>query len=986
MTPLNLFYSYTHADETQRDQLEKHLSQLRREGMIAAWHDREILPGGAWADEIDTHLETASIILLLVSPDFLASDYCYEKEMLRALERHRRGDTRVIPIILRSCDWQHSPLKDLQCLPHDGKPATEWDNPDAAFLDITKGLRKVIERLAHPFVPLSPLNRQNRMRMLKQVQRIWIDGLLTQSLHDATRIELNLQDRPDVLTNPLRLQVQELDQTPKTLPDGTTIVQVYDKADGELLILGEAGAGKTTLLLELTATLIERAEKDERLPMPIVFNLSSWAEKRQPLSKWLVEELQTKYQVPRKIGKGWTDANQVLPLLDGLDEVAKDARSACVQAINDYYQSRLERGSSPMVVCCRSEEYAGLSTCVMLQHAVSILPLTDPQIDTYLEHAGEQVRGLRKVVNADTELHSLARQPLMLKIFMLAYQGATASEVPIGGTHEGARYTIFARYVERMLKRREQSRRWKPEQVIRWLTFLAKQMQEHNQTVFSVESLQPSWLSRKWRLLFQWCVRLPVGLIFGLVLGSIGSGLLVIGLVFGLGFGLVLLELIVELSNGGLVYNGRLVYSLILGIVLGLGSGLVFRPDTGINPAKALVWSWKKARSGLVFKLVFGLIFGLGFGLSSELFGGPLHFGLFGGMFLVLPVGLGSGLVFQSDTRIHPAEVLVWSWKKALSGLIFGLVLALFISMLFRTAIIVIIIWLIILLVIGLVGGLPIGLVQGLSGRRIPERLSLSPNEGIWRSSKNGLIFGLVGGLVFGLIFGLVDLISLLIVRLPVSLIFNLVESIFLLIVGLPVGLVFGLGLGRGLGLIFRPNARINPSEALIWSWKKARSWLISGVIISVIGGVIVPVIDGDMISVVGWSGVITWLIILLIGGLIFGLVGGLSGRQLPERLSLSPNEGIRRSSKNGLIFGLIFGLVFGLVGVLIFGLDAFVKHFVLRFFLSWRGDLPWDLVPFLDEAAERLLLRKVGGSYIFVHRMLLDYFVELEGKNASHR
>src|SRR5215470_15647951 len=115
MTALTLFYSYAHEDEVLRDQLEKHLVQLQRQELIASWHDRKILPGSTWANEIDANLEAASMVLLLVSPDFLASTYCYEIEMQRALERHQRGEARVIPIILRPCDWQHSPLKDLQC-------------------------------------------------------------------------------------------------------------------------------------------------------------------------------------------------------------------------------------------------------------------------------------------------------------------------------------------------------------------------------------------------------------------------------------------------------------------------------------------------------------------------------------------------------------------------------------------------------------------------------------------------------------------------------------------------------------------------------------------------------------------------------------------------------------------------------------------------------------------------------------------------------
>src|SRR5260370_6849129 len=111
---VRLFYSDDNEDEKLREELEKRLSQLRREEIISEWHDRMIRPGAAWAHEIDTYLETASIILLLVSPDFLNSDYCYNHEMKRALERHVAQEARVIPIILRPCDWQHTPLKDLQ--------------------------------------------------------------------------------------------------------------------------------------------------------------------------------------------------------------------------------------------------------------------------------------------------------------------------------------------------------------------------------------------------------------------------------------------------------------------------------------------------------------------------------------------------------------------------------------------------------------------------------------------------------------------------------------------------------------------------------------------------------------------------------------------------------------------------------------------------------------------------------------------------------
>src|SRR5262245_30776428 len=143
--PVEVFYSYAHEDEKLRQELEKHLSSLQREGLITGWHDRRIVVGQEWQGEVDSHLEKADIILLLISADFIASDYCYDLEMQRAIERHGAGEARVIPILLRSVDWQHAPFGKLQALPTTGVPVTEWGNRDAAFTHITEEIRKAIE-------------------------------------------------------------------------------------------------------------------------------------------------------------------------------------------------------------------------------------------------------------------------------------------------------------------------------------------------------------------------------------------------------------------------------------------------------------------------------------------------------------------------------------------------------------------------------------------------------------------------------------------------------------------------------------------------------------------------------------------------------------------------------------------------------------------------------------------------------------------------
>jgi TIR domain len=140
-----LFFSYSHKDEALRDQLETHLSMLKRQGFIDAWHDRRILAGAPLDDSIDAQLDRSDIVLLLVSADFLGSEYCYSREMTRALERHKEGTCVVVPVILRPCDWTDTPFAKLMALPTDGKPVTQWPNIDEAFLSIVKGIKERVK-------------------------------------------------------------------------------------------------------------------------------------------------------------------------------------------------------------------------------------------------------------------------------------------------------------------------------------------------------------------------------------------------------------------------------------------------------------------------------------------------------------------------------------------------------------------------------------------------------------------------------------------------------------------------------------------------------------------------------------------------------------------------------------------------------------------------------------------------------------------------
>jgi TIR domain/CHAT domain len=145
--PVDVFISYSHKDDDLREELVIHLSNLKRQGKIAAWHDRAIEAGTEWEAQIKEHLESAQVILLLISPPFMASAYCYDVEMQRAIERHQAGTARVIPIILRPVDWKDTPFSALQALPKDALPVTKWGDRDSAFLDVVQGIRRAVESL-----------------------------------------------------------------------------------------------------------------------------------------------------------------------------------------------------------------------------------------------------------------------------------------------------------------------------------------------------------------------------------------------------------------------------------------------------------------------------------------------------------------------------------------------------------------------------------------------------------------------------------------------------------------------------------------------------------------------------------------------------------------------------------------------------------------------------------------------------------------------
>ncbi|EEA95677.1 toll/interleukin-1 receptor domain-containing protein [Pseudovibrio sp. JE062] len=197
-----LFFSYSHKDEALRDELEVQLAMMKRRSEIENWHDRCIMPGASFDKSIDENLNAADIILMLVSPDFLASDYCYDIEVQRALERHNEGSAHAVAVILRPCDWQHPPLSQYLALPQDGKPVTKWADRDEVLLHIVKELRRLIDTMpakssaaAEIVIPdeleiksaeaaiLAPLRsaRSSNLRVAKTFSEADIDGFVDEA-------------------------------------------------------------------------------------------------------------------------------------------------------------------------------------------------------------------------------------------------------------------------------------------------------------------------------------------------------------------------------------------------------------------------------------------------------------------------------------------------------------------------------------------------------------------------------------------------------------------------------------------------------------------------------------------------------------------------------------------------------------------------------------------------------------------------------------
>ncbi|MCB0094159.1 MAG: NACHT domain-containing protein [Caldilineaceae bacterium] len=773
----------------------------------------------------------------------------------------------------------------------------------------------IIQRLD----PTDARNQRNHDILRQRVKSFWIEDVLNHSLYNEVLIGLHLQERFDAVENRLwNLSQRRSGQDDRLLPANTPIINVFDWMNQSLLILGEPGSGKTTSLLDLTRDLLTRAEADPTHPTPVVFNLSSWPQRRESLSKWLVDELQTKYMIAKKMAEAWVNGDELLLLLDGLDEVQQEYRDACVTAINQFCQEHLVA----LVICCRVAEYTDLSAPLTLWGAVLVQPLTVEQIDDYLTKVGSKLASVHTMIQQDKDFRELAASPLMLSIMSLAYQGLPITEVPYSTPSKTSRQHLFDTYIERMFGRREGNNRYTPRKTIRRLQWLASHLAQYGQSTFLIEQMQPTWgLSTMFGRLRVYTTMLVSGPLYGIC----------VGLLFGLLFGIVHGILWVLAGGGELVFwlaiqaAVGMFWGFVIGSAIGLLTGIANGLTGGfrkirVNESISTLWNDRKST---IYSAVF-------WGLSSSLFAGLwfwLSVGANIGLLATVRFGrpsLVSGAWVGSFRKIQPTDWSTWSWKKLKrnfgAGIVFGLCVAI-LNWLFLVSETVIVFF-------------AAYLISTLHIVVDPKLDSMFGED-----AKLGALF---------------------LEQLPHLLIFYQLQT------GLLSGLLFGLL----FGLFFEPDHRVEDLKAL--STKTANQGIKLAAKNTIITGMVLGLIFG------------------LIAGVLNGLVSALSIQVLGDKYFTYDRYGeLPDQLVSNLEYMRMFGIIGGLFGGLLGGGDTVAKHYVLRFILWWQDHVPFNYARFLDYCVERIFLRRVGGGYIFIHRLLMEHFASLTDEDierlASH-
>lgn len=599
------FISYKREDQPYAERVR---DTLRSWG-YSTWMDIENIPQGAyWPDEIDRGLRQSDLVVGLLSPQAIASrnvrnewDWAINAGKKLVLLMLRPVPPDEIPHRLVSINYIDCTIDMTGAF---GALQTAILSPDYPQYGVVSAAIPILApAMPRPDAPPAAITApvpiptaaegdSNRLAMLKKVRQHWITGVLNHVLRDSA-FEIDMVVKSDAV-------IKHVDYGEIAMPTSAGILKVFDDMRRDLLILGAPGAGKTVLMLQLARDLLKRAESDEASAIPVIFNLSSWADKHLPLAEWLVERLSVEYQVSRPLAQRWIDNEKLLPLLDGLDEVRHEQREACIQAINTF---RAKHRTVDMVVCSRIADYEQLSSRLNLQGALLLHPLTEAQVDAELDR--HDMGAMRQVMAVEPDLRTMAQTPFLLNTMIFTYAGSQLGEVERFDNAKERLIHLFDRYTLKQF-RLSSNEDYTMAQTRHYLGWMANGMVRLKQSVFFIETLGTDWLENR-RHKRQFLLLSPfIGTFFGLIASVLIGGAV----------GTMLDE----------TFAGA-VFGAIAGTVISLILGYWLSMQPTIRPAERIVWRWslKALLQGILIGLaiggligvVSGIIVGVDFAISA---------------------------------------------------------------------------------------------------------------------------------------------------------------------------------------------------------------------------------------------------------------------------------------------------------------------------------------------------------------------------------
>lgn len=647
------------------------------------------------------------------------------------------------------------------CVAEDAEWPAELCEPEAAAalkrfkdqvqLDRGVGWFRAPEELADMVVAALRQHEKEDSGAAGRSERAWklyeyVQNLINEWLLDkvSNRLDIRHEDCPRAGD---KLEGEALPKESGAHPEVVVPLRdTFRSKNCQLLILGRSGAGKTTSLLELCQSLLQKADRNPKAQIPVILNLGSWRWHDLSFATWVKREIESKYQIGNKRAAELVKEEEVLPLLDGLDEVDPKFCAACVDKIRSFLDSRDKL--KEVAVCCQSRAYDELLERLHLNDPVALLPLTRQQIDAHLAAAGPELAALREALAADEERLKLADTPLMLTLLERTCRGADAGAVRALLDSPAA---VFEGYVTHMLHpERDLPRKWQqenekeswlfrllkrrsypPEETRRRLAWLAQRMRKTDRELLP-ERLQPSWLpTAGHRLSYAALSRTLAGLLLIAPLARIVESevLLDFGLLAGALAGALEAPRLRESSALG-QEDRTLVQSVGLALrralLIGAGVFLLYL---------VLGWIWQE--------------------LSGE--GVPLdlpRFGAFFGTLFGLTLGTrGAGRDSSNDVRIRVRlQMGRWSSRGTLWGAVSLFVLSLAFCALSPGVRYVPVLWVAIAVVATLIGAFGGGALGALEETPVPR--STGPNRGIrWTLFNAGLV-GLTVAAVLALTLG----------------------------------------------------------------------------------------------------------------------------------------------------------------------------------------------------------------------------------------